>query len=695
MIIIEDDTIDVDMNDAAIRNGASQMADLTLFIKQDAEMPERGLVDLSSDHVRKVLPSLMKDRTTRDNIIWGTDAYVDFGYGCSDRISPDAFRTGIPVRLRARIEKTDSEQQSRTRGKAEVFTPGWICNKMNNHCDSVWFGRDGVFNIENDDGTWTRTEGRVSFPEGKTWKEYVDSRRLEITCGEAPFLVSRYDASTGEPIPLCMRIGMFDRKMRIVDENASSEDEWLDWAIRALQSCYGYEFQGDSLLIARINLLESFVDYSMDRLGHAPDDMILSHAANIISWNLWQMDGLRFCPPYAVTPTVQFDLSMFGSDAGPTAKESVPFHSKIYDWRRDNSVAFIKCRKRGKMDRKIFDYVIGNPPYQEEFTDEGNKTYAAPIYHEFMDAAYEVGEIVELIHPARFLFNAGSTPKAWNQQILNDPHFKVLLFEQDCSKIFPNNDVKGGICISYHDWNGNFPCIETFTPFAELNSLKQKVTSYPHFASLMDHIYIQTRFNLDDLYLDYPDAKRHIGSDGKDRRMEKNIFSKLPEIFTSEPSGDDDVKVLGIINNKRTWKYISSKYVDFSHENLTAYKVLVPTSNGSGAIGEVLSTPLVGTPLVGYTRSFLGICSFDNEREAYNCLKYIKTKFARTCLGILKITQDNNREVWKYVPFQNFASNADIDWSGSVHDIDLQLYRKYNLSDKEIDFIESHVKEME
>ena len=682
------------MNETAVRNGASQMADLTLFIERDAGMPERGLIDLTSEHVRNVLPSLLKDRTTKGNIVWGTDAYADLGYGCSDFISPEAFRTGIPVRLKARTEKTDSEQLSRTRGKAEVFTPGWICNRMNNHCDSEWFGREDVFNVDNGDGTWTATEGKIAFPEGKTWKEYVDSRRLEITCGEAPFLVSRYDASTGEPILLGMRIGIFDRKMRVVDENATSEEEWMEWAVRALQSCYGYEFQGDSLLIARVNLLESFVDYCMDRLGHAPDEKTVSHIANIISWNLWQMDGLRYCPPYAVMPAVQFDLSMFGPDSGTASNEKVPFHSKIYDWRRDNSVAFIKCRKRGKMDRKLFDYVIGNPPYQEEFTDEGNKTYAAPIYHEFMDAAFEVGEIVELIHPARFLFNAGSTPKAWNQKILNDPHFKVLLFEQDSSKMFPNNDVKGGICISYHDWNGKYPCVKVFTPYAELNSIKQKVTTDSNFESLMDNIFIQTRFNLDNLYLDYPEAKQCVGSDGKDKRFECNIFTKIPYIFSSKPIDDSDIKVLGIIDNKRVWKYIPSKYVDFNHKNLTKYKILIPASNGSGAIGEVLSTPLVGTPLVGYTRSFLGIGSFDNETEANNCLKYIKTKFARVMLGILKVTQHNSIPTWAYVPMQDFTSDSDIDWSDSIRGIDLQLYRKYNLTPDEIVFIESHVKEM-
>lgn len=131
------------------------------------------------------------------------------------------------------------------------------------------------------------------------------------------------------------------------------------------------------------------------------------------------------------------------------------------------------------------------------------------------------------------------------------------------------------------------------------------------------------------------------------------------------------------------------------HECLGEYKVLLPTSNGSGAIGEVLSTPLVGEPLVGYTRSFIEIGAFDTEFEATACFKYIKSKFARTCLGILKITQDNNKDTWKYVPLQNFTPNSDIDWTKSVHEIDEQLYRKYGLSQEEIDFIESHVKEME
>ena len=115
------------------------------------------------------------------------------------------------------------------------------------------------------------------------------------------------------------------------------------------------------------------------------------------------------------------------------------------------------------MGKKLFDYVIGNPPYQEEFTSEGNKTYAAPVYNLFMDATNEVSEKVELIHPARFLFNAGSTPKAWNQKMLNDEHFKVLHYEQDSSKVFSNTDIKGGVAITYHDNSKKYEAIRVLT----------------------------------------------------------------------------------------------------------------------------------------------------------------------------------------------------------------------------------------
>ena len=339
-----------------------------------------------------------------------------------------------------------------------------------------------------------------------------------------------------------------------------------------------------------------------------------------------------------------------------------------------------------------FDYCIGNPPYQDESLGD-NKDFAPPIYDKFLSSAYEIADRVELIHPARFLFNAGSTPKAWNKQMLSDPHLKVLYHEQDSSKVFQNTDIKGGIVITYHDRSKNYGPIGIYTAFDELNSINRKVHQSEDEQSISDLIYTQCRFNLEALYASDKNLKSCIGSEGKDRRFRNNAFEKVP-VFTDSPTNNDDIKVLGISKNKRVWRYIPRIFVDMNHENLKRWKVLIPRANGSGAIGEVLSTPLIGEPLIGYTQSFIGVGSFETENEAIAVMKYVKSKFARTMLGILKVTQDNDREVWRLVPLQDFTSSSDIDWSQSVAEIDRQLYKKYGLSEDEIQFIETHVKEM-
>lgn len=226
-----------------------------------------------------------------------------------------------------------------------------------------------------------------------------------------------------------------------------------------------------------------------------------------------------------------------------------------------------------------------------------------------------------------------------------------------------------------------------FTSFSQLNSILTKIFPYLSQQNSLDTIiYTQNKFDLDELNKDCPGLNR------TDKRLESNIF-KLP-VFKSSKEDERDLAVIGLSDRKREIRYVNKKYIDLSHPNLKKWKVILPKSNGSGAIGETLSTPLIGEPLIGYTRTFIGIGAFSTESEANACIKYIKSKFARTMLGVLKITQDNNPEKWKYVPLQDFTDKSDIDWSKSVHDIDLQLYRKYGLDEDEINFIETHVKEM-
>lgn len=285
---------------------------------------------------KKVLETLLIDRTTNRNIVWGTDDYEDLGEEYNSHF-PILFHliTGENGNvIQPRILKTKENQGNRTKEKAEVFTPSWICNVQNNLVDKAWFEREHVFNIEKEK-TWEVNTEKIEFSKGKTWKKYVDENRLEITCGEAPYLVCRYDTVTGEPIELQQRIGILDRKMRIVNENTKTEKDWIKWSERAFQSVYGFEFQGDSLLIARENLLASYCDYYEARFKREPEEKELLNIARIISWNLWQMDGLTFTIPYqeAVEPNMQ--LSIFDLTG-----EEQKVLCIIKDWRARKNITF-------------------------------------------------------------------------------------------------------------------------------------------------------------------------------------------------------------------------------------------------------------------------------------------------------------------------------------------------------------------
>ena len=341
-----------------------------------------------------------------------------------------------------------------------------------------------------------------------------------------------------------------------------------------------------------------------------------------------------------------------------------------------------------------FDYCIGNPPYQDERIGE-NEGFAPPVYDKFLNSAYKVADKVEMIHPARFLFNAGSTPKAWNELMLNDVHFKVLHYESDSSKIFCNTDIKGGVVISYRDSNSNFGALEIFTPDELLNSIMKKVRSSLKFKSMTEIVVTRTAYRLTkNVHEDFPNAASQL-SKGHLYDMSSNIFERLPQIFFNKcpNDGKNYMAILGRENNERVYKYINVDYVKKTI-NTDGFKVVMPKASGTGEFGEIISRPFVDIPGHGSTETFITIGNFKDKSHAENTLKYICTKFARTMLGILKRTQEITPEKWKYVPLQDFTSQSDIDWTKSIHEIDEQLYRKYNLSDEEINFIETHVKEM-
>lgn len=319
----------------------------------NADVLEDTLMEMN----QKLLSILLFDRTSNKNIIWATEDYAELGpeYTAEAEILPELITGEHTTLIQPRISKSKEEQERRVRDKAEVFTPSWICNQQNNLVDEAWFGRNNVFNITHEK-KWQAIVDTIIFPtEGKRcWKKYVDAKRLEITCGEAPYLVSRYDTVTGIELPLQQRIGLLDRKFRVVNENTVTQKDWLKWAIRAVQSVYGFEFQGDSLLLARENVFLSFLEYYQQRYGELPEDKIMEQVSEIISWNLWQMDGRKYVIPFSCKPTIWEETNLFETikhiEPCPGCKHNIHgkhtgAYCKIMDWRAKQSNRYIDLLK--------------------------------------------------------------------------------------------------------------------------------------------------------------------------------------------------------------------------------------------------------------------------------------------------------------------------------------------------------------
>jgi hypothetical protein len=351
------------------------------------------------------------------------------------------------------------------------------------------------------------------------------------------------------------------------------------------------------------------------------------------------------------------------------------------------------------MGRK-FDVVIGNPPYQEDSV--GESTHNMPIYDKFMDAAYEIGTKVVLITPARFLFNAGFTPKPWKQKMLADEHLSVAHFEPDSNRLFPGltDPIKGGIAVTYRDSERELGPIGFFIKHPELKAILHKVETSDS-SSIIDLGITNDRQHryTGKMHEENPEARALMSKDNP-YKLDASAFGRLPFLFHDDmPSdGHDYVQVLGLFGKKRITRWLRRDYIA-GPRSFDAYKVAVPEANGSGSttdfFGVALNNPIVLGPEAAVTSTFLTIGSFDTKAEAEALLKYVKSKFARAMLGILKVTQHTAAHTWRHVPNQDFTSASDIDWSKPIPEIDKQLYAKYGLDDDEIAFIEENVKPME
>lgn len=260
-------------------------------------------------------------------------------------------------------------------------------------------------------------------------------------------------------------------------------------------------------------------------------------------------------------------------------------------------------------------------------------------------------------------------------------------------QIHPNTDIKGGVAITYRNSALKYDPIYVFVPYEELKTILRKAGAKQIEESLTDIADCSNVYSLANIYADHPDYIKYVGDGGRHSQLKTNVLNINP-IFTDAPTEPDDYYVHGLVNGKRGKKYCHRRYLKEDHKSLHKFKVLIPKATGSGKFGDTLSDMIIAEPEEAFTQTYISIGMFDKRGDAINLRKYLRTKFCRSLLFVLKVTQDNLPAVWRYVPKQDFASSSEIDWSQSIHDIDLQLYRKYGLDKKEIEFIESHVKEM-
>lgn len=369
-------------------------------------------------------------------------------------------------------------------------------------------------------------------------------------------------------------------------------------------------------------------------------------------------------------------------------------NADIIETLKNNPQHFVEDVKNGKEFWKAnnnrnmkFDAVVSNPPYQVGVNKE-------PLYHHFISIGMEIGDLGTLIHPGRFLFNAGKTPKAWNQKMLNDEHFKVVKYWKKSDEVFDAVDIKGGVAVTMWDKQNVIGPIGTFVLHDELRTIQEKVESLGE-ESFSKLVYSRDLYQLTELF--YKENPELEGRQSKGHRFDlgTTAFSLFPEVFSDEkPAGDGYALVVGRENDTRIAKWIKKEYLKLP-DNFESYKIAFPVANGSGKFGESLSDPFVCGPYCAQNTTFLSAGNFYTLFEAQSCLKYVKTKFARCMLGIFKVTQHTTREAWRAVPLQNFTQQSDINWDLSIPDLDAALYQKYNLTRDEIEFIESNVSAMQ
>lgn len=674
------------------------------------------LIDFHAPEVQAVLETLLKDKSTGKNIIWATDPPEELQTVMYEPVTDKSQITTQQLRLThyevvlPRMMKQTDTQQQRTRKKGEVFSPAWVCNKMNNALDADWFGALGAeesagqFTVELPQG-WQTVETPVQFPvcKGRTpaWVQYVQSRRLEVTCGEAPFLASRYDAATGEMIPVARRIGVLDRKLRVVSENAATEDEWRKYATHAVQSTYGYEYQGDNLLLARVNLLLTYAEHLQACWQRKPTKEELQPIATIISWNLWQMDGLRLSVPGGKPQpeTEQLDLfSMFGA-----AELQPPTVScKVKNWRKGShgTAQNFETIQEGSTSMK-FDYVIGNPPYQEQTTSVVPKTNgqvrSKSIFQYFQIEADKIATKASvLIYPgSRWIHRSGKGMADFGLKQINDVALRRIDFYPNSKEVFPGPvAIADGVSIVlkekekqtprfdyvYHN-NGECVSLEMDNPGETLIPLNPSdafiVNKVEQFVNdnkldyLHGKILSQKLFGIESDFVESnPNKVREYVSDAD------VDFSHEIKLFTNDKAGK---------KGRAKWFVADRNVVSTSVKYIDEWQVVVSSANAGGQKRDNQIEIIDNHSAFGRAR--VALSSFTTKQEAVDFYNYARTYLVRF---MFLMTDEALTSLGKRVPdlMDYTENNPIIDFSAPL---DNQLYQLVGLKPAEIKHIEDTI----
>lgn len=711
-----------------------------------ADVQENQLLELHKD----LLAELLRDHATGKNIIWATDDYAHLGagYGASDEILPELITGGRGRIIMPRAVKPKAAQSSRTRNMAEVFTPTWICNKMNNLADAAWFGRENVFNIE-DGPAWTDVPAKIVFPNKNkrgvgSWTAYLAAKRLEITCGEAPYLVSRYDAATGEALPLARRVGLLDRKLRVVNERTRNlrdkgraQKRWLELAQRALQSTYGFEWQGDNVLLARENILCSAMDYFAAKFGESLPQAWLPQLARIISWNIWQMDGLKGVVPHSchdyrtrrkpVEPSIfdkkSFSAAVLKRSAGfgevdenelekcqGCLKDNIDWHNGVYCkiknwstgkvWRFKDLLA--KQGSEAGMEKDFkFDVVIGNPPYQSESTDitpvSNNQKPVRNIFQYFQQEADAIAnDITCLIYPGgRWIHRFGKGLQEFGLEQINDATLEKIIFYPLANEIFDKVQIADGISIVVKEKRKTGNSFEY--EFRRGNVCKSITVKNPGENLLpLNPADIKICEKIDEFVSQNNLAYLHNSILPRSLfKIESNFVEENPDKvkpYNPEEVYDKDKYIKLFTNDKAgkmgraTWYLAERDVITSNKEFINQWQVVVSSANAGGQKRDNQIEIVDDNSAFG--RSRVALRSFATQEEATNFFKYANTYLIKYAF---LMTDESLTSLGKRVPdIINYkADNELIDFS---KDVDKQLYDLIKLDYEDRAYIENKVK---